>query len=143
VFPLGYPKVFRQNLMQCHCSKRSVISSETRMRQTRVTPLRYLVATDASGGVARQQKITHMKVPSTTTLSFPTLSPLLTAGKNIVGYFLDSVVVHQISPSNRKLSIFVDFVWQPCRSIATERNILTKLCIFQSLIRNQNFRTLH
>jgi hypothetical protein len=31
-----------------------------------------------------------MKVPSTTTLSFPTLSPLLTAGKNIVGYFLDS-----------------------------------------------------
>jgi hypothetical protein len=34
----------------------------------------------------------HMKVPSTTTLSFPTLSPLLTAGKNIVGYFLDRVV---------------------------------------------------
>jgi hypothetical protein len=32
----------------------------------------------------------RMKVPSTTTLSFPTLSPLLTAGKNIVGYFLDS-----------------------------------------------------
>jgi hypothetical protein len=31
-----------------------------------------------------------MKVPSTTKLSFPTLSPLLTAGKNIVGYFLDS-----------------------------------------------------
>jgi hypothetical protein len=30
-----------------------------------------------------------MKVSSTTTLSFPTLSPLLTAGKNIVGYFLD------------------------------------------------------
>jgi uncharacterized protein YneF (UPF0154 family) len=29
------------------------------------------------------------KVPSTTTLGFPTLSPLLTAGKNIVGYFLD------------------------------------------------------
>jgi hypothetical protein len=32
----------------------------------------------------------RMKVPSTTTLSFPTLSPLLTAGKNRVGYFLDS-----------------------------------------------------
>jgi hypothetical protein len=32
----------------------------------------------------------RMKVPSTTTLSFSTLSPLLTAGKNIVGYFLDS-----------------------------------------------------
>jgi hypothetical protein len=31
----------------------------------------------------------HMKVPSTTTLSFPTLSPLLTAGKNTVGYFLE------------------------------------------------------
>jgi hypothetical protein len=31
----------------------------------------------------------YMKVPSTTTLSFPTLSPLLTVGKNIVGYFVD------------------------------------------------------
>jgi hypothetical protein len=30
-----------------------------------------------------------MKVPSTTMLSFPTLSPLPTAGKNIVGYFFD------------------------------------------------------
>jgi hypothetical protein len=29
-----------------------------------------------------------MKVPFTTALSFPTLSPLLTAGKNKVGYFL-------------------------------------------------------
>jgi hypothetical protein len=34
----------------------------------------------------------HMKVHSNTTLSFPTLSLLLTAGKNIVGYFLDRVV---------------------------------------------------
>jgi hypothetical protein len=33
----------------------------------------------------------RMKVPSTTTLSFPSLLPLLTAGKNIVGYFLDSL----------------------------------------------------
>jgi hypothetical protein len=33
-----------------------------------------------------------MKVPSTTALSFPTLSPLLTSGKNKVAYFLDSVV---------------------------------------------------
>jgi hypothetical protein len=41
--------------MQYRCSKRSVILSETR----NVTPLRYLAATDASGGVARQQKITH------------------------------------------------------------------------------------
>jgi hypothetical protein len=48
-----------QNLMQYRCSKHSVILSETRMRQTRVTPLCYLAATDASGGVARQQKITH------------------------------------------------------------------------------------
>jgi hypothetical protein len=31
----------------------------------------------------------RMKVPSTTTLSFPTLSPLLTVGKDIFGYFLD------------------------------------------------------
>jgi hypothetical protein len=31
----------------------------------------------------------RMKVPSTTALSFPTLSPLLTVGKNKVGYFLD------------------------------------------------------
>jgi hypothetical protein len=29
------------------------------MRRTHVTPLRYLTATDASGGVARQQKNTH------------------------------------------------------------------------------------
>jgi hypothetical protein len=29
------------------------------MRQTHVTPLRYLAVTDASGGVARQQKTTH------------------------------------------------------------------------------------
>jgi hypothetical protein len=35
---------------------------------------------------------TRMKVPSTITLSFPTLSPLLTAEKNIVRYFLESVV---------------------------------------------------
>jgi hypothetical protein len=90
LFPLGYPKVFRQNVMQCRCSKSSAILSETRMRRTRVTPLRYLAATDASGGVTRQQRLTiHMKVPSTTMLSFPTLSPLLTAGKNIVVYFLD------------------------------------------------------
>jgi hypothetical protein len=34
----------------------------------------------------------RIKVPSTTTLSFPTLSPLLTAGKNKVGYILDRVV---------------------------------------------------
>jgi hypothetical protein len=46
-------------LMQYRCSKHSVILSETRMQRTRVTPLRYLAATDASGGVARQQKITH------------------------------------------------------------------------------------
>jgi hypothetical protein len=36
----------------------------------------------------------HMKVPSTTMLRFPTLSALLTAGKNIVWYFLDRVVNH-------------------------------------------------
>jgi hypothetical protein len=29
------------------------------MRRTRVPPLRYLATTDAFGGVARQQKITH------------------------------------------------------------------------------------
>jgi hypothetical protein len=36
------------------CSRHN--GSETRMRRTRVTPLHYLAATDASGGVARQQK---------------------------------------------------------------------------------------
>jgi hypothetical protein len=45
--------------MQYRCSKHSVILSETRMRRTRVTPLRYLAVTDASGGVASQQKIAH------------------------------------------------------------------------------------
>jgi hypothetical protein len=34
----------------------------------------------------------RMKVPSTITLSFPTLLSLLTTGKNKVGYFLDRVV---------------------------------------------------
>jgi hypothetical protein len=29
------------------------------MRRTRITPLRYLAVTDTSGGVVRQQKITH------------------------------------------------------------------------------------
>jgi hypothetical protein len=33
--------------------------SKTRMRRTRVTPLRYLAATDAPSAVARQQKIMH------------------------------------------------------------------------------------
>jgi hypothetical protein len=36
-----------------------------------------------------------MKVPSTTMLSFPTLLPLLTAGKNKVGYFLDRPCMSQ------------------------------------------------
>jgi hypothetical protein len=34
----------------------------------------------------------HMKVPSTTTFSFPALLPLFTAGKNKAGYILDKVV---------------------------------------------------
>jgi hypothetical protein len=45
--------------MQYRFSKHSAILSETRKRRTRVTPLRYLAATDASGGVARQQKIKY------------------------------------------------------------------------------------
>jgi hypothetical protein len=36
----------------------------------------------------------RMKVPSTTMLSLPTLSPLLSAGENKVGYFLDRVVLY-------------------------------------------------
>jgi hypothetical protein len=57
---------------------------------TRLGHVLDLAATEASGDVARQQKSRmSMKVPSTTTLSCPILSPLLTAGKNIVGYFLD------------------------------------------------------
>jgi hypothetical protein len=57
---------------------------------TCVTPLHYLAATDMFGGVVRQQKSRmRKKVPSTTTLSFPTLSPLLNTGKNIFEYFLD------------------------------------------------------
>jgi hypothetical protein len=56
------------------------------MLRTRVTTLCYLEAT----GVERQQK-SHMgmKIPSTIALSCSTLSPLLTVGKNKVGYFLD------------------------------------------------------
>jgi hypothetical protein len=49
-----------------------------------------MAATDASSGVARQEKIMHaLESPFYHTLSLPTLSPLLAAGKNIVGYFLD------------------------------------------------------
>jgi hypothetical protein len=79
-----------QNLMQYHCSNRSVILSQMRMQRTHVTPLRHPAATDASGGVLRHKKSSmRIKVPSTTTLSFSTLSPLLTAKKNTVRYFLD------------------------------------------------------
>jgi hypothetical protein len=42
----------------------------------------------------------RMKVPSTAALSFPTLSPLLTAGRNIVGCFLD------------RPRIFIPQLWQ-------------------------------
>jgi hypothetical protein len=52
-FRLGIPKFL---------TKRDAVSllqalGKTRMRRTRVTPLRYLSATDASGGIARQQNI--------------------------------------------------------------------------------------
>jgi hypothetical protein len=50
---------FWQNLMQYRCSKRSVILSETKMCRTHVIPLCYLATTDASGSVAREQKIRH------------------------------------------------------------------------------------
>jgi hypothetical protein len=58
VSPLVSPS-FWQNVMQYHCSKCSVILREKRMRQTRVTPLCYLAATEESGGVVRQQKLTR------------------------------------------------------------------------------------
>jgi hypothetical protein len=62
-FCLGIPKFLTKldavSLLQAFCHLE---------RQTRVTPLRYLEATDAYSGVERQQKITH--VPSTTAL-FP------------------------------------------------------------------------
>jgi hypothetical protein len=47
---------FWQNLMQYCCSRCSLTWSKTRMRRTRVTPLCYLAATEASGSVARQEK---------------------------------------------------------------------------------------
>jgi hypothetical protein len=65
IFSTWVSPSFWQNLMQHHCSKCFVILNKMRIRRIRVTPLRYLAATDTSGGVARQQK-----VPSTTTL-FP------------------------------------------------------------------------
>jgi hypothetical protein len=45
--------------------------------------------------VLRGSKKSHMrmKVPSTNMLSFSTLLPLLTAGKNKVEYFIDRVVI--------------------------------------------------
>jgi hypothetical protein len=52
-----------------------------------------------------------MKVPSTTTLSFPTLSPLLTAGKNIVGYFLDSPRITVVTKSIIIEQLFFVFVF--------------------------------
>jgi hypothetical protein len=61
------------------------------MRRTRVTPLHYLAATDASGDVARQQKITHAH-ESPFYHYAPFLHPFAITyrGKNIVGYFLNS-----------------------------------------------------
>jgi hypothetical protein len=61
------------------------------MRRTRVTPLRYLAATDASGGVARQQKITHAhESPFYHYDQFPHPFAIIYRRKNIVEYFLDS-----------------------------------------------------
>jgi hypothetical protein len=53
--------------------------------------LRDLAATDASGGVARQQKITHAhESPFYYYAQFPNPFAITYRGKNIVGYFLDS-----------------------------------------------------
>jgi hypothetical protein len=75
--------------MQYRSSKRYIILSETRMRQTRVASLHYLAATHTAVLRGSKKSRMCMKVPSTTALSFPTLSPLLTAGRNKVKYFLD------------------------------------------------------
>jgi hypothetical protein len=71
------------------------------MRQTRVTLLHYLAATDASTVLRGSKKSRmRMKALSTTTLSFPTISPLLTVGKNLVGYFLGRPCVVLIADSS-------------------------------------------
>jgi hypothetical protein len=52
------------------------------MRRTRVTPLRYLTATDASGGVARQKKIAHAhKSPFYQFAQFPHPFAIIYGGK--------------------------------------------------------------
>jgi hypothetical protein len=82
--------------MQYRCSKHSVILSETRMRRTRVTTLCYLAATDASGSIARQQKITHAhESPFYHYAQFPHPFAISYRGeKKYSRYFLDSPRIH-------------------------------------------------
>jgi hypothetical protein len=77
-----------------------------------------------------------MKVPSTTTLIFPTLSPLLTAGKNIVGYFLDSprrgvllspIVAGFVSTTTRK-KLLIGFHLLLVTTICISELATTKVC---------------
>jgi hypothetical protein len=66
-----------------------------RESNTHVTPLRYLAATDTSGGVERQQKITHAhESPFYHYAQFPHPFAITYCGKNKVIYFLDRVVFY-------------------------------------------------
>jgi hypothetical protein len=94
LFPLGYPQVSEKldavSLLQAFCDEHVLHHFAIWQRQTHPAVLR-----------GSKKLRMSMKVPSTTTLSFPTLSPLLTAGKNIVGSFLDrhSVNVFLVVPT--------------------------------------------
>jgi hypothetical protein len=60
------------------------------MRQTRVTPLLYQTATDASGGVARQKKIVHTyESPFYQFTQFPHPFAIIYGWKKYSRYFLD------------------------------------------------------
>jgi hypothetical protein len=81
--------------MQCRFAAPSVLSSRAKRECDEHVSHHFAIwrrQTHPAASRGSKKSRMHMKVLSTTTLSFPTLSPLLTAGKNIVGYFLNRVV---------------------------------------------------
>jgi hypothetical protein len=85
-FRLGIPKFLAK--LDAVSLLQAVILSEMRMRQTCDTELRYL-ATPLIRQCCEAAKNHACEWKFLLPLhSFPTLLPLLTAGKNIVGYFL-------------------------------------------------------
>jgi hypothetical protein len=88
-FHLGIPKFLAEldavSLLQafCHLEQHVLPHFAIWQRQTHPAVLR-----------GSKKSRMRMKVPSTTTLSFPTISPLLIMEKNVVIYFVDRPHIH-------------------------------------------------